>query len=69
MTRYTFGENLKYYRTKKGISQIRLAKILRVSSVSICYWESGTRYPRIDMVYDIARALGIDVTLLVETHD
>lgn len=66
---YPFAENLKYYREKRGFTQKQLADMLGVSNVTICYWETSVVYPRIDRIYDIARVLGIDPLLLVDTNN
>ncbi len=66
MTKYTFGENLKYYRNMRKVTQDQLAERLNISKITISYWENAVRYPRLNTVYDIARVLGIDPMLLLD---
>ena len=41
----TFGKNLKFLRTQKGISQEEFAKRLGVSSRTVQNWECGKKIP------------------------
>lgn len=60
MTNY-FSENLKYLRTKKGLSQNRLAELAKVNQASINRWESKEMSPSLDNVNDLANALDVSV--------
>lgn len=61
----TFGEKLKDLRTRKGISQESLAKILGVTRRTIIYYESGESYPRFRSIYDkLAKEFDVDVNYL-----
>lgn len=62
---YSFAENLKWYRKQQKLTQHRLAKKIGVSQVLVCEWEKGVRYPSVDKVYDIARALNIEAHILL----
>lgn len=62
---YSFAENLKRYRKQQKLTQHRLAKKIGVSQVLVCEWEKGVRYPSVDKVYDIARALNIEAHILL----
>ena len=42
---YWFSENLKKYRTEKGMTQAELAKQINVSQNLLCEWEKRVRYP------------------------
>ena len=66
MSKYSFAENLRMIREEKEMSQRELATILRVSHSTVSSWETSSKYPTIDRVYDIARALGVPVTMLVK---
>jgi DNA-binding transcriptional regulator YiaG len=37
------GEELKGWRKKWGISQVKLARMLGTYNVTVCRWESGAR--------------------------
>ena len=42
------GKRIKNARTKKGLTQEELGKLLGVSKVSICGYERGTRTPTME---------------------
>lgn len=63
---YWFSENLKKYRTEKGLTQSQLAKQINVSQNLLCEWEKRVRYPHLDKVFDIARVLGVEVEDLLK---
>ena len=42
----TFGEKIKAYRLKNGLSHKRLGKIFKVDASTIGAWESGLCLPR-----------------------
>lgn len=63
---YWFSENLKKYRTEKGLTQSQLAKQINVSQNLLCEWEKRVRYPKLDKVFDIARVLGVEVEDLLK---
>ena len=62
---YTFSQNLKFYRVRKCITLKEMAEKLRVNPMTVWRWENNQRYPNIDVVYDIARILEIDVHKLL----
>lgn len=43
---YTFGEILKQFRVREGMSQQRLADALRVHRNTISNWECGNELPK-----------------------
>lgn len=43
------GLKLREFRRRIGVSQTTLARLLRVSRRSICYYESGEHSPRLDI--------------------
>lgn len=63
---YCFAENLKKFRKKRGYTQYELAKKIGMSQNILCEWENNTRYPSIDKVYDLAKALEIRVEFLLK---
>ena len=54
-----FGENLRKFRTDKGLSQQALAKMLYVKKQAVSRWENGSRLPDLIMIRKIAQVLGV----------
>ena len=54
-----FVENLIFYRTKKGLSQIELSGICDCGKSTISGIESGKTFPSFDLIFRIAYALEI----------
>ena len=69
MNNKNFGVNLKKARCEQGINQSTLAKMLNVSNGTVGNWESGTRKPDIDMLGNIADALGVSADYLIGRGD
>ena len=65
------SDKLKEMRSKKNISQEKLAQYLNVSFQAVSKWENGNSYPDITLLPDIARFFGItvDELLCVEKLD
>lgn len=63
---YCFAENLRKERKKRGMTQIELAGKVGVSQTTVSQWESTEKYPTLDKIYDIANALKISVSALVD---
>jgi transcriptional regulator with XRE-family HTH domain len=59
--RAVFGENLKKYRTLKGLSQAKLAEILDISPNFISEIETGKRWVSSDTLVNFAAVLGVEV--------
>ena len=61
MTRYqaTFIENLKHYRSKKGISQAKLAELCDCGTGTIGSIESARQNPSFDLLFKMSEVLGI----------
>lgn len=49
------GRRLKELRTKNGLTQQELADILKVSSMTISYYENGQRKPDSDFIFAAAK--------------
>jgi transcriptional regulator with XRE-family HTH domain len=64
--RAVFGENLKKYRTLKGLSQAKLAEILDISPNFISEIETGKRWVSSDTLVNFAAVLGIEVYELLK---
>ena len=62
----TVGERIKEYRKLKGWSQKKLATESGVAEITIRQYENGTRTPRTDKLPNIATALNVNVTDLMD---
>lgn len=54
-----FVENLIFYRTQKGLSQLELSGICECGKSTISGIESGKTFPSFDLIFRIAYALEI----------
>ena len=61
-----FGQNLKKIRLKKKMSQGDIARALGVDRSYISGVERGVRNPSLKNIERIARALGVDLSELLE---
>ena len=62
-----FADALRKLRTKKGLTQIQLARAMFVNKATISKWESGSRMPDAAMISRLARVLDADVGMLLPT--
>ncbi len=62
-----FADALRKLRTKKGLTQIQLARLMFVNKATISKWENGSRLPDAAMITRLARVLGTDVNTLLST--
>ena len=58
-------ERLRELREKRGLTQAELAKRLGVGRTTVTLWERGDNRPRIDMLVDLAKILGVKVDYLL----
>lgn len=64
-----FSDNLKKYRTEKGLSQNDIAEKLYVSRQCVSKWEKGVTQPDLQTLTQISEILDVSVdTLLKENH-
>lgn len=63
----SIGSNIKYYRTKKGLSIETLARLLSVSPDLVRYWEDDQREPSNQTLKNIAALFKIDINDLMST--
>ena len=56
-----FGSNLKYYRTKKGLTQKELAEEIGYTEKSVSKWEKGKGLPTAEMLIRLSELFGISV--------
>lgn len=60
-----FGDNLKNYRKKSGLTRRELAEKISYSEKSIEKWESGSSIPPVGTVCNLAGLFGISVDSLI----
>lgn len=52
---------IKAYRTRKGLSQEQLARLMGTTQAAVAMWETGARMPRTDKLPKLAEVLGCSV--------
>ena len=57
----SIGENIKYYRKLKKLTQKQLGALIGCATITIQQYEAGKFVPKIDRLQRIADALGISV--------
>lgn len=60
------GENLKRIRTKKGITQIEIAKELGADRSFVSNIENGKTNPTLSTIANLAKALDVQVNELLK---
>lgn len=61
----TMGAKIKQLRSKKGLSQEKLAEKLNVSRSAVAKWEADGGIPEIDNLLQLSLAFGISIDELV----
>lgn len=63
----SFGNNLKYYRNLRGMSQPELGEKLskKVSAKTISSWEVDRTEPTLDVVNELSQILGVSLGELI----
>ena len=59
------GENVRHYRTKKGLTQEELADYLGVSFQAVSKWERNLAYPDVETIPIIANFFDISIDELM----
>lgn len=59
------GQNIKWFRTRQGMSQCQMAELLWIDRSSLSAYETGKRIPDIFMLWRIADIFGITLDILV----
>lgn len=59
------GDRIRKSRMAKGYGQRELGKLIKVSKVSICGYETGSRKPTIDTFTELVNALGVSPEYLL----
>lgn len=62
-------KSIRYYREQKDVSQQWLADAIGVSKMTVSNFESGKRYPNVEMVKKICEALDITLGKLMAYKD
>ena len=60
-----FAKNLRKYRKQKGITQVKLGKMLDYGYTAIANYESGRNEPSLDTLMRLAEALDVSVDELL----
>jgi len=55
------GENVKFLRLRKGLTQAILAEKAEISVIFLSSIERGTKYPKAETVARLAKVLGVEV--------
>lgn len=61
-----FGDKLRFYRNKIGITQTELAEKLHISFQAISSWECGNTLPDVDNLCDLSSILGVSLDMLLK---
>ena len=57
----SLGEEIKAYRLRHGLSQKRMARVLRIDPTTLARWENGRSKPGASLRKRLAGLLGISV--------
>ena len=63
------AEALKYWRKKRGLTQVQLGDMAKVTQSYISNVEEGNRRPSIDMIEQISKALGLSLAEFFSCKD
>ena len=63
--RRTLGSNIRDHRTAQGLTQLALAKVIKVDRSCIGHIETGTRSPTYKTLKKLASALHVPCAVLV----
>ena len=64
----TFGDRLKEEREKRNITQEVIAEMLGTTKQVISNYEMSKRYPKVTVVKDFAKKLGVDMHYLIDPN-
>lgn len=62
-----FGNFIASLRKEKGLTQMELAEKLAVTDKAVSRWETGRNYPDIETLKNLADALDVSISELLET--
>ena len=60
-----FGKQLAFFRKRKGLSQVELARKLHTTRTAIDYYERRAKNPTLDVIQNLAVALDIPIAELI----
>lgn len=63
-----FGENLKKYREKAGLSRLQMAEKLGMTSPAYGFYELNKRNPNGEMLVKISKVLNVSIDVLLDNH-
>jgi transcriptional regulator with XRE-family HTH domain len=66
---YQLPERLTYFRTRRGLTQAQLAKLVKLSQSTIAQIEAGKKDPSISTLKNIASALDLHISVLFAGSD
>ena len=64
-----FCERLKELRIEHELSQAELAKIIKVSDGTICFWENGVNEPKMTYIIRLAEYFNVTTDYLLGVSD
>lgn len=65
----SIGENIRYYRKKKGLTQKKLAELTGLAEITIRQYESCKYEPKIENLLKIRKALDVNINQLYGTME
>lgn len=64
-----FGDRLKELRLERGLSILKLSKLLNISDASICRWENNITDIKGEQLVVVARFFGVTTDYLLGLED
>ena len=61
-----WSEKVKILMEERGMNQLELSKKSGITTASICRYLKGKRRPRVDVVVNFAKALGVEPEILMD---
>jgi transcriptional regulator with XRE-family HTH domain len=59
-----FGERVKQILKEQGVTQKKMAEVLRVQPSTLCEWLNGNNEPPMQTIVEIATFLGVSTDFL-----
>ncbi|MCL2392482.1 MAG: helix-turn-helix domain-containing protein [Oscillospiraceae bacterium] len=59
------GELLTELREKKGLTQLQVSKLTHISNSAISAYETGARYPKLDVLSTLSKVYGVTTDYLL----